>query len=441
MRSHRASSTSSRIDEEVHIDSISHDGRGLARYRGKVLFVEGALQGEQVKVRVTEEKRRFISARTHEVVQASAERCTPACRHFKQCGGCSLQYWSHEGQLKGKQQIVLDQLRRFASQTPTEIVEPLVSDAYGYRYRCRLSILWKKGQLHLGFREKSSQAICSITECPVLAEPLQALPQQLRELLPELKAREAITHAECFLAENGRGVLLRNIRPVTDGDRQKLVEFAEQNELHLYLQDNNGQVDCLYALRGETWLSYFLPEYQVNLEFRPQDFTQVNWPINRSMVTRAIEWLEPSSNDKVLDLFCGLGNFSLPLARHAASVTGIEGSESSVARATANAERNGLENTEFHVADLSADLARQSWAQQRFDMVLLDPPRTGAQEVIRQLANLLPPRVLYISCNPATLARDAGILAELGFKLQRLSVMDMFPQTAHVESMALFVRS
>ncbi|OED41110.1 hypothetical protein ACH42_14865 [Endozoicomonas sp. (ex Bugula neritina AB1)] len=441
MRSHRASSTSGRIDEEVHIDALSHDGRGLARYRGKALFVEGALQGEDVKVQVTEEKRRFISARTREVVKPSAERCLPPCRHFKQCGGCSLQYWSHQGQIKGKQQIVLDQLRRFADQVPLEVNEPLLSEPYGYRYRCRLSIRWKKGHLHIGFREKSSQAICSITECPVLVEPLQALPQQLRTHLPELKAREAITHTECFLADNGVGVLLRNIRSLPDEDHRRLIRFAEDHKLQLYLQDNNGQVKCLHAPSGQNWPTYQLPKYQVELEFQPQDFTQVNWFVNRDMITRAIEWLQPKITDNVLDLFCGLGNFSLPLARKAAFVTGVEGSESSVERAKDNAKRNSLDNTAFYAADLSADLASQPWTQKQYDIVLLDPPRTGAQEVIKQMSNLLPPKVLYISCNPATLARDTGILAEQGFIIQRLSVMDMFPQTAHVESMALFVRT
>ena len=195
MRPLRAPSASARIDGEVYIDSLSHDGRGLARYHGKALFVDGALQGETVRVQVIEDRRRFINARVREVVKASDQRCEPVCRHFRQCGGCSLQFWSHEGQLAGKQQMVLDQLKRFARLEPREVTAPLISDAYGYRYRCRLAIRWKKGQLHLGFREKASQAICSVTECPVLAQPLQALPVQLRELLPRLKGRG--NHQSC----------------------------------------------------------------------------------------------------------------------------------------------------------------------------------------------------------------------------------------------------
>ena len=441
MRSHRASPLSRPIDEAVHIDSLSHDGRGLARYRGKALFVEGALPGEAVRVQVTEEKRRFINGRARDLIHASDERCEPLCRHFNQCGGCSLQYWQHEGQLQGKQQIVMDQLQRFADLSPEEVVPPLVSEPYGYRYRCRLAIRWKKGQLQLGFREKASQAICTISECPVLAEPLQALPQQLYELLPRLKAKVAISHCECFLADTGRGLLLRHIRPLPDSDQDLLIQFARAHQLHLYLQDNSGQVVCLHQEHSSPWLTYQLPEYPVSLEFRPQDFTQVNWPLNRQMVARAIDWLQPEADHRVLDLFCGLGNFSLPLAGSVIQVVGVEGSKESVSRATANAERNNINNTVFYQADLSSDLSQYPWAKEHYDALLLDPPRTGAQEVIRQLTNLLPPKILYISCNPATLARDAGILAKQGYRLQRFSVMDMFPQTAHIESMALFIRS
>ena len=440
MRPIRASSASSRIDEEVHIDSLSHDGRGLTRYHGKALFVDGALQGETVKVQVVEDRRRFINARVKEVVKASSERCEPACRHFKQCGGCSLQFWSHDGQLAGKQRIVEDQLQRFASLESQEIIEPLVSGAYDYRYRCRLAIRWKKGRLHLGFREKASQAICSVTECPVLAEPLQKLPVQLREVLPELKGREAISHAECFLADNGRGVMLRHIRPLSSDDRQILTDFASQQNLYLYLQSGPGKVECLHAAGSEQWLNYHLPEFDINLEFRPQDFTQVNWPVNKAMINRTLEWLALKPKDKVLDLFCGLGNFSLPMAKQCQHVTGVEGSESSVIRATDNAKMNGIDNTAFYVADLSAEFSHCDWAAQSYDALLLDPPRTGALEVIQRLAELLPQKIVYVSCNPATLARDAGELAKQGYKLQRLSVMDMFPQTAHVESIVLFLR-
>ena len=451
MRNRQASSGKRQDVGEVLVTGLSHDGRGLARTQaalvsrsrdnqGKTIFIDGALPGETVRVRVLEDRRRFINARAQTIIASSKERVEPPCRHFRQCGGCSLQYWSHEGQLHGKQDIALDQLRRFSSLTPDEVAPPLVSEPYGYRHRARLAIRWQKGGLALGFREKQSQAVCSIRECPVLAEPLQELPGLLRERLPQLKKREAVSHAELFLADNGRGVLLRHIRPLLDTDSDLLRQFAEQHQLRLYLQSAPDYVHCLYSPVEDQWLYNQIPEFDLNLQFRPLDFTQVNWAINRKMVSQALEWLQPDSSDRVLDLFCGLGNFSLALARKVHSVTGVEGSEGAVERATYNASINGLENCDFHQADLSALAKSKEWFGREYDALLLDPPRTGAIEIIEQMADRLPNRVLYISCNPATLARDAGALKELGFNLIRLGVMDMFPQTAHVESMALFVR-
>nr|MDT0250667.1 23S rRNA (uracil(1939)-C(5))-methyltransferase RlmD [Endozoicomonas sp.] len=309
---------------------------------------------------------------------------------------------------------------------------------------CRFAIRWKKGNLQLGFREKSNNAICVIDHCPVLAEPLREIPGLLKSFLPTLKSREAISHAECFLAENGRGLLLRHIRPLSTGDQELLREFAASHQLFLYLQGSPERIDPFYPVvsdeKGHEALYYLLPSSGLKLYFRPQDFTQVNWTINQSMVDQAIEWLNPKPSDKILDLFCGLGNFSLPLARKSGHVTGIEGSQSSVDQAVRNAELNGFDNVSFYRTDLSSDFSSESWARERYDIVVLDPPRAGADFMIGQLSRLLPDRLLYISCNPATLARDAGILASSGFKLHRLSVMDMFPQTSHVESMALFIR-
>ena len=447
MRNRQASSGKRQDVGEVLVTGLSHDGRGLARTnlspreQGKTLFIDGALPGETVSVRVIEDRRRFINARVQTIVEASEQRVDPPCKHFKQCGGCSLQYWSHEGQLAGKQDIVLDQLRRFSSLAPEEVARPLVSEPYGYRHRARLSIKWQKGGLALGFREKQSKAICSISECPVLAQSLQPLPDQLRELLPQLQKHQAVTHAELFDADSGRALLLRHIRPLTDKDAEKLRAFAHQEQLHLYLQGDSASVHCLYQPGDEQWLYNRIPEFDLKLQFRPTDFTQVNWAINRKMVAQAVEWLQPTGSDRVLDLFCGLGNFSLALARHVKTVTGVEGSEGAVERATFNADLNGLENCDFHQADLSALAKSREWFNRDYDVLLLDPPRTGAIEIIEQMAQTMPDRVLYISCNPATLARDAGALAEQGFKLIKLGVMDMFPQTSHVESMGLFIRS
>ena len=440
MRVSQTSPAPSRELGEVLVDGLSHDGRGLARSRGKTLFIDGALPGEKVVATTLDERRRYINARVKTVVEPSPQRVMPPCRHFKQCGGCSLQYWSHEGQLEGKQAIVLDQLRRFSSIEPEEISAPLESEPYGYRHRARLAIRWRKGRLALGFREQQSQAICAIQECPVLAPSLQALPGQLRTILPELQKKEAVSHAELFLADSGRGLLLRHIRPLPENDQQLLEDFAREQQLHLYLQGAPDQVNCRYKPGDDPWLYNRIPEFDLDLQFRPTDFTQVNWSLNRKMVIQANQWLQPGSTDKVLDLFCGLGNFSLALARTAQSVTGVEGGAGAVVRAGHNAVINQLDNCLFHQADLSALSRGKGWLSERYDALLLDPPRTGALEIIEQMAGQLPDRLLYISCNPATLARDAGALDKAGFALKRLGVMDMFPQTAHVESMALFLR-
>lgn len=432
----RAGGAALSLNDDVIVDGLSHDGRGIARHKGKTLFVAGALPGETVRVRVLEDKRRFMNTQTVQVLSPSPERCQPACRYFDQCGGCSLQYWSHDGQLASKEQIVLDQLRRFASVAPQQMASPLVSPPYGYRYRCRFALRWHKGKLQFGLRQKASNAICDIDDCPVLAEPLQEIPRLLKSLLPTLTAREAISHAESFLADNGRAVLLRHLQPLGKDDRQRLLDFALTHKLFLYLQGNPESIELLTpAVNG---LYYGLGD--LKLYFRPQDFTQVNRLINLKMVEQAQDWLALKPTDKVLDLFCGLGNFSLPMARRCHHVTGIEGSQSSVDQARKNAKANGLDNVSFHCTNLAGDFARQPWTQERYDIALLDPPRAGADFVIAQLAGSLPPHLLYISCNPATLARDTKALVAQGYKLHRLGVIDMFPQTAHVESMALFTR-
>ncbi|WP_448216846.1 23S rRNA (uracil(1939)-C(5))-methyltransferase RlmD [Endozoicomonas sp. 2B-B] len=446
MRSQKASpGARRRVVGEVLVQGLSHDGRGLARLKGKTLFVEGALPGEQVSVLLTEDRRRFSSGRATDIESASDERVSPPCRHFKVCGGCSLQYWSHEGQLQGKQSIVLDQLQRFSSLTPMAIAEPLASQPYGYRYRARLSILWKKGHLSLGFREKSSKQIVDVRECPVLAEPLQSLPALLRECLPELNQREAISHAELLLADSGRAILLRHTRGLPPEDLNRLEAMAREQQLHLYLMGDEKLTRCLSSPVADPWLYYRIPEMDLRFQFRPTDFTQVNWPVNRQMVAQALDWLELTPQDRVLDLFCGLGNFSLAMARKTTSVVGVEGSAGAVERAVFNAGLNGLKNTHFYQANLAAlvegNKSGEGWLHQHYDAMLLDPPRTGAIEIIEHMKGHIPDRLLYISCNPATLARDAGALAQQGFKLVRLGVMDMFPQTGHVESMALFKQS
>ncbi|MRI34865.1 23S rRNA (uracil(1939)-C(5))-methyltransferase RlmD [Endozoicomonas sp. OPT23] len=452
MRSRRTSPGKSRVvggvvkgvvgGVEVH--GLSHDGRGLAKQHGKTIFISGALPQEKVSIRVTEDKRRFTSAEVVSVEQPSTDRVEPPCPHFKQCGGCSLQYWSHEGQLQGKQSIVLDQLRRFSSLTPATLSDPLVSTPYGYRHRCRLSMIWRNNQLQFGFRQQQSKQIIDIRECPVLVEPLQPLLPLIKSLLQTLDKKTAVSHVELIQADSGRAVLFRHIKPLSAEDQGKLATFAKDQQLPFYLQPQPDHISCLYSPSDDPWLYNTLPEFDLKLQFRPVDFTQVNWQINRQMILQAVDWLELKASDKVLDLFCGLGNFTLAMARKAGHVVGVEGSTASVERAAFNASLNAIENTAFYQADLAALIEGSKkgndWLLNQYDALVLDPPRAGAKEIIEQMADRIPDKVLYISCNPATLARDAGVLAEQGYKLQRLGVMDMFPQTGHVESMALFIK-
>ena len=428
MRNKQASSGKRQDVGKVLVTGLSHDGRGLARTQassvsrsrnsqGKTIFIAGALPGETVSVRVLEDRRRFINARVLSVVEPSGQRVEQPCRHFRQCGGCSLQYWSRDGQLQGKQDIVLNQLQRFSAIVPDEIAPPLISEPYGYRHRARLAMRWQKNGLALGSREKQSQAVCSIRECPVLAEPLQELPGLLQTLLPGLQKPETISHAELFLADNGRGVLLRHIRPIPDKDCDQLQQFAGQDRLHLYLQSAPDAIHCLYSPSDDPWLYNEIQEFNLSLQFQPLDFTQVNWSINRKMVVQAVEWLQLDGSEKALDLFCGLGNFSLALARKVQSVTGVEGSTGAVERATHNAHLNQLDNCDFHQADLSALADSREWFNRHYDVLLLDPPRTGAIDIIEQMSACLSDRIFYVSCNPPTLARDAGALREQGFRL------------------------
>ena len=444
MRSRRTSPGKGRVVGGVEVHGLSHDGRGLGKHHGKTLFIDGALPGETVSAKITEDRRKFASADVVSVEQESSERIIPECPHFQQCGGCSLQYWSHDGQLQGKQSIVLDQLRRFSGLTPATLFEPLVSAPYGYRHRCRLSLIWRNGPLQLGFRQQQSKQIVNIDQCPVLVEPLQPLLPLIRDLLQTLERKTVVSHIELIAADSGRAVLIRHIKPLPSADLTKLEQFAEAEQLSLYLQPQPDQVSCLYSPGDDPWLYNQLPEFDLKLQFRPADFTQVNWSVNRQMILQAVDWLNLKSSDRVLDLFCGLGNFTLAIARKVAHVTGVEGSAESVTRASFNASLNGIENAEFYQADLAALIEGSrkgnDWLSSQYGALVLDPPRAGAKEIIEQMAAEMPDKVLYISCNPATLARDAGVLVEQGYRLERLGVMDMFPQTGHVESMALFIK-
>ncbi|HDX9009251.1 23S rRNA (uracil(1939)-C(5))-methyltransferase RlmD [Aeromonas dhakensis] len=422
---------------EFTVDSLDHHCVGIGRHQGKAIFIEGALPGEQVKARILEDKKQYAHAALQQVVTPAANRITPFCSHYRECGGCSAQHLAEADQRAAKEAGLVSLFERLGNIQPPALEPVLGGESRAYRRVCRLAIKFDKNGrcTRVGFRRRQSNDLVEISGCPVLAEPLSALIAPLRECLNRLKSQRELGHAELIQAEQGILMLLRHTGRPTEADRAQLIEFAEAQGIDLYLQAADEQIEPLHQ--------QFAPSYSLDglsLAFAPGDFIQVNGPVNQRMVEQALNWLEAGKDDKVLDLFCGIGNFTLPLARQAREVVGVEGELAMVARAEDNARRNGIENARFYKADLSGDIAGMSWAREGFDLVLLDPARPGAFEVMEHVVKLSPRRVVYVSCNPVTLARDSQVLVKGGYRLVRLGMLDMFPHTGHLESMALFER-
>jgi 23S rRNA (uracil1939-C5)-methyltransferase len=427
---------------ELSITGLSHDGRGVATWEGKKVFVHGALPGELAEVRITQRLRRYDEGLALSIQQPSAQRAEPACRHYDICGGCALQHLSGEGQLEAKQDSLLQNLERIGNVTPSRLLAPLSGPAWHYRRKARLSVRWvfKKESALVGFRERSSAYVTDMDSCEVLDTRVARLIPELRQLIGGMAAREHIAQIEVACGDDAAALVFRNMQSLSDGDTEALRQFALRHGVAVLLQPKGP--DSIYALEPvRVELDYALPEFNLRLAFEPSDFTQVNAELNRLMIARAMDLLQPGSGDVVLDLFCGLGNFTLPLARRAGHVVGVEGEPGLVERARANARRNQLSNVEFHVANLTEDQQHAAWWQHRFSQVLIDPPRSGALEVLPLIAATTAQKLLYVSCHPASLARDAGLLVhQHGFTLECAGIMDMFPQTGHVESIALFTR-
>lgn len=425
---------------EASIHSLSHDGRGVARVDEKVTFIHGALPGEQVLFRYTARRRNRDEGEVVEVLQPSPQRVEPGCGHFGLCGGCSLQHLDPRAQIDYKQQTLLDAFTHLGKVEPEEILPPLVNESpWGYRRKARLGVknVPRKGRVLVGFRERGSNFIAMLERCEVLHPQVGHSLMDLSALVGSLSKPDRIPQVEVAM-DDGRCVLIfRVLDPLAGPDLQKLREFGRQKNFIIYLQP--GGPETVTPLDEAADLHYRLPEFGLELHFEPGDFTQVNTAINRQMVSRAVEMLDPGREERVLDLFCGIGNFTLPLATRAGEVVGVEGSAELVARARGNAERNRLENVRFHVANLYEPLEQLPWLKEHFHKALLDPPRSGALEVLEHLPRLGVERILYVSCYPGTLARDAGELVHRhGYRLVSAGVMDMFPHTAHVESIALF---
>lgn len=425
------------------IEDLSHEGRGVTHHGGKVVFVEDALPGERVEWQQTKRGPNFDEARLVRIVEASPDRVGANCVHFGSCGGCALQHLSPAKQLEFKQGQLLGALTRIGKVTPEQILEPLQAKVWHYRRRARLGARWvpKKGRVVVGFKERATSYIADLQRCEILREPIAGLIPELSLLLTALSIPNRIPQIEVSVADEVVALVIRVLEPLTDADMQALHDFEQRHRVEIYLQP--GGYDTVAPISANARpLTYRLPQFDVTLEFLPTDFIQVNGELNERMIERVVHLLQPMKEEAVLDLFCGLGNFSLPLARVAKSVVGVEGEAGLVQRAAKNAERNGLPNTEFFTANLAApDLASAGWARRKYDKVLLDPPRAGALEVLPVVAATDARRVVYVSCHPGTLARDAGVLVhEHGFKLTAAGVMDMFPHTAHVESVAVFDR-
>lgn len=431
-----------REPETGQIGSVTHDGRGIVAGDGKKVFVAGALAGETVRYLRRKSRRNFDEAELLEVVEPAVGRVAPRCAVYARCGGCSLQHMSVAAQREIKLQTLRDNLTRIGGVEPTRWLEPLVGEPWNYRRRARLAVkdVAGKGRVLVGFRERHAPYITDMRRCEVLAGPLDALIEPLSELIGSLSIRARLPQIEVAVADNATALVFRVLDPPSEADRTALVTFAKQQGLAVYLQP--GGLDSVAALYpADARLSYALPAFDVELDFGPLDFIQINADVNRRMVERAVSELAPEAYDRVLDLYCGIGNFSLPLARRAAEVLGIEGERSLVASAAANAARNGIANVRFECADLSAIDGHEAWCKTGWDLVLIDPARSGAAEPVARMAALSPRRIVYVSCHPGTLARDAGALVHTqGFRLDAAGIIDMFPHTAHVESIAVFNR-
>lgn len=430
---------------DAGIEAMSHEGRGIAHVDGKVVFIDGALPGERVRFRYTRRRSKRDEGIVDEVLDASPERIAPRCPHFGTCGGCSLQHLTPEDQIAHKAGVLAEHFQHIGEVEPDEWLPPLTGPAWGYRRKARLGVKYvprKNDRVLVGFREKHSPFVADIDECHVLDPRVADYLPALSRLIRGLDNLDRVPQIEVAAGDDAVGLIFRNLAPWSDHDRDALVAFARDHGFCVYEQPGDeSTVAPLWPASPE--LTYELPNHDINLRFEPTDFTQVNAPMNRQIVDRALAWLAPGPGDRVLDLFCGIGNFSLPLARQCARVTGVEGEAGLVERARENATRNGVaDRTSFHVSDLTADLADQPWLAEGVERVLLDPPRSGAAEVLPAVAQLAPERIVYIACGPTTLARDAGHLVhDHGYRLVAGGVMDMFPHTAHVESMAVFERA
>ncbi|MDH3941412.1 MAG: 23S rRNA (uracil(1939)-C(5))-methyltransferase RlmD [Xanthomonadales bacterium] len=427
---------------EARIEDLSHDGRGVTTHEEKKVFVHGALTGERVSVKMTDRKRRYDEGETLEVIEPSPDRIEPRCPHFGQCGGCSLQHLDPQKQIEAKQNTLLQNLERIGKIKPEEVWDPLTGPLWGYRRKARLSVRYvhKKERVLVGFRERYGRFVADMQTCFILDERIASQLVPLSELICSMVARQSIPQIEVACGDDQCALIFRHLEPLSEADCARLTAFARDTGIAVLLQPSGpASIHCLEP--DHINLDFSVPEFGIKLKFGPSDFIQVNTGMNRKMIHRAVELLQPEQGDRILDLFCGLGNFTLPIARQGGEVTGVEGGAELVRLAAENAVRNGLANVSFFAADLNEEPGAAPWLKGGYDKVLVDPPRSGAEFILPHIAASGASRIVYVSCHPASLARDAGILVhDHGFRLLGAGVMDMFPHTGHVESIALFER-
>ena len=429
---------------EAQIDSLSHEGRGVAHIDGKAVFISGALPGEKVTFIYTLQSRKHDEGKIEEVLEASPDRVEPFCEHYDICGGCSLQHLSSDAQINYKQSSMLESLKHLGKVEPLEVFDPITGDSWAYRRKARLGVKYvhKKDRVLVGFRERHGGFLAVMDSCEVLHESVGKKLKEFQALIYQMDSRDSTPQIEVAVGDEGVALIIRHLKPLSEKDQTLWIDFAKEHNFQLYLQPKGPDtVHCIWPEPQET-LYYEHKDFNTKVNFGPQDFFQVNSSINRQMVPRAVELLKLTGKERVLDLFCGLGNFTLPIARNAEHVTGVEGDNVMVKRARDTAIANGIENTDYYFCNLMGtelELKTEPWLKQKFDCILLDPPRSGAKEIIEHFGKLGAKRIVYVSCHPATLARDAGELVHThGYKLLGAGVMDMFPQTAHVESIAVF---
>lgn len=439
---------------ELSIQRLSHEGRGVASIDGKIAFVDGALPGETVTAVFTSRRSQFDELKVQEILSPSPDRVTPPCVHAEICGGCSMQHISSQAQVALKERVLHEQMKHIGGLSEYVHLPPVLSETQGYRRKARLAARYvgKKEEMLIGFLEKNSSFIAQMNSCAVLVKEVSDLIGPLRELLVGFDGRLNIPQIEVAVGERTVetgsdtaasyqiAFIVRHLEALSLSDHEQLLNFARRHEIDLYLQPKGpDSVHKVWPQEGVDRLYYALPEFGLRMAFHPSDFTQVNGGINRRMISQALALLDLQHEDVVLDLFCGLGNFTLPVATRCARVVGVEGSDEMVRRGEENAAANGITNASFYSANLCVDFDESTWAQPEYTKILLDPPRSGAIEIIPRLAALRAKKIVYISCNPATLARDAAELVKHGYVLTQAGVMDMFPHTSHVESMAEFV--